>query len=327
MNNKTVKAERLIERLYKEAKLISPSHFQQWAMDEAKKIIDFDSGIWGDGVSTGKIYSLFLYNQPQEMVDNYSKLLKSGLTDDLSEHITQNPSKAISQLDFYSDWRNTEWYHRHCKQFGMEHACAISFFKQTSQLFSSIAYYRENPLYPFSPEDKQLKELIDPHLRESYELCLLFNLYKETNGSANKWEKQSIALADNEGYIYYCNDNFISNVEALDITQNAIIHPPLWEKLKQSRQLTVSHIDISLTAINSNQYLISLKPTDYSRQLTQTELVIARDLANGNSYKEIARKHNKSVSTVKNQAHAIYKKLPITGKEELTLYLEKEKLN
>lgn len=322
MDSKTIQAEQLIERLYAQAKLTSPALFQTWAMEEASKVVAFDSGIWGDGVDATRIHSLFLYKQTSEMVDNYGKLLMSGLADELTIHIINNLGTAVAQQDFYSYWHSTEWYQRHCKQFAMEHSCAMAFYKPKLQLFTSVAYYRADPDQPFTEEDKRLKEIIDPHLRESYELCLLFNLYKDNNDIANSWEQQSIALTDDEGYIYYCNENFIQYLQTSDIARNAVIHPNLWKEFKNQRQLSIDQTHISLTRIENNQWLISLQPIDNTRQLTDTEQLIAENLATGMSYKEIARERNRSVSTIKNQAYGIYKKLNISGKDELVHFLK-----
>ena len=321
MVNRFDKAEELIFELYQEAKHRPPSEFKQWAMQKSSVLIGFDSGIWGEGGNTLEVFSLFLFNQPQEMLENYGRLLSEGMEDDLTAKIIENLGTAVAQGDFIDDWPSHPWYKAHCHKFGMEQACSMAFYRPNIDLFTCIAYYRNNINRPFSEEEKVLKELIDPHLREAYEISMFLNMASELRTSVALDE--AFALLQTDGTIHYCNDYMILLLRSkvVDISK-ALFPESLLDKVKSLQSFEYKGIWFAPSELDSGLIFLSARKEGRSDlALTEKEREVALRLASGDSYKKIGLILGKSPKTIQNQAASIYKKLGVSNKAELASVL------
>ncbi|MFY0677827.1 MAG: hypothetical protein JXR18_11140 [Neptuniibacter sp.] len=314
-------AEELVFELYQEAKLRPPSEYKQWAMQKSADLIGFDSGVWGDGGNTLEVFSLFLFNQSQEMLENYGRLLAEGMEDDLTAKIIENLGSAVAQEDFIDDWLSHPWYQAHCHKFGMEQACSMAFYRPNIDLFTCIAYYRDDINRPFTDEEKALKELIDPHLREAYEISMLLNMASELRASVA--EDEAFALVQSDGTVNYCNDYMVLLLRSGVIDLGKAIFPESFmEKVTTLQPFKYKDTFFTPSKLDSGLIFLSAhKAGRVDLNLTEKEREVAIQLASGYSYKKIGLILGKSPKTIQNQAASIYKKLGVSNKTELASIL------
>ena len=315
--------EQLIYQLYRQAKIMSPLEFQAWAMDETAKLIEFDSGMWIDGIPPLDFVSLYLFNQPYEMIENYSKVLETGVLDILAVKANENLGEPIIRSEVIAADEFDPIYEYHCKKYGILQGITLGFERPGVKLFTYISWYRNDPNKPFNHNDKQIKRLLDPHIRESYEICLLLHVQKEL-GIIEDIASSAYAICNPAGSIIYCSDRFI--VEAR--LENSIVNgfqldPDIWQQLLSDKQVAINADEMLLYQIENDQYLVEIQAGQKPlASLTERELAVAYKLALGESYKKIALALNRSPSTIQNQATSIYKKLNISGKHELTMLMQ-----
>ncbi|GGK56951.1 helix-turn-helix transcriptional regulator [Amphritea balenae] len=323
MENMQNQIETLIAQLYSQAKLMSPPEFQAWAMTETAELLEFDSGFWTDGIPPLNFVSLYLFNQPYEMIESYTRVLETGAQDILAAKTNENLGQAVILSEIVYPNLLDPNFKSHCLKYGILQAISLGFERPGTQLFTYITWYRNDLNRPFNHQDKLIKQMLDPHIRESYEICLLLHIQKEV-GITSDTSSHAFAICNDTGNIIYCNNRFILDARL----ENGIINgfqvaPDTWKKLLSNEHATINIDELHLYKIDDDHYLVEIRTEQNPLAvLTEREQEIAIKLALGDSYKKIALALARSPSTIQNQATSIYKKMNISGKHELTMLLQ-----
>lgn len=313
-------AKKFIFQLYKKSKELPPSAFKEWAMTGASEIIGFDSGIWVDGIPPYSIVSIYLFNQPPEMLQSYQNLLMSGNRDCLAEAAIASPNEVVIREHEIKKIDYVDGFSEHCELFNIRQSCSMGVLKPEILLFSGLSYYRKDSNHYFSADDIALKLLIDPHMREAFETCLFINLSRRTNRDIDI-NLYSQALVNENGQITYCNDSFILNWTKIKRDFDKCKLPTeLWNELKTEGRASFEDMSFTIHRISESEWSVEIF-TEYNLPLSNSEYEVAMKLAMGDSYKKIGLMLGKSPKTVQNQASSIYKKLGISNKSELAITL------
>lgn len=283
-----------ILKLYQHTSLIDENDFQKWAMEQSGKLIPFDSGQWGEGhIDKSKrpvVHRVYLYKQPLTKVADYHAAHKeSGAIDMLALGVAANPSKTLCWRDVDSSdealWK-TPFYVSYAKKYEENHLMATAIPHYGCEFFSVISMYRRDKKKPFSDEEKKIKEIITPHLIESYRICLQSNIFSKLL----TLEHKSIALVNSRGALYIRTDIFIDSLNKISdkaIVENTIQDQTLLNLIKQEHDDFVNKIRLTSRMLPNGLFLVVLHQDPLLQKLTPREIEAAILHKQGKTYEEI----------------------------------------
>lgn len=307
----------LIAKIYKGSREFPVETFKDQIFLLIREYIDFDSGLWVTGAITENlIHSIHLYNQPQEMMDNYARFQEN---DYLLQCIIKNHGKTHNADDLLSreEFVASEIYRYHCHQYGMERTLSTCFLDETSGLTTFVSFYRSDPNHIFNEDDRLLKETLMPHLIEANTNNLFIHLQshrsvKSSNGGS--------AICDFRGILHHLEPKFV---------QALLLEWPVWKGPRLPDAITSLLSENTGTArysgdriqVNADKlselFYLQINAKGPFDSLSDRQRTIAKLLAEGLSYKQVAKQLNIASSTVTNHANAIYERVGVTNKTEL----------
>ena len=302
--------------LYRGALDKPPHEFRDWALNEAKSIIPFDSCIWGSGSWVDGqpiIHSVHLHNLDADFISNW---LQYQHEDTLMKEMQLHLNRTFN-VDCAVTFSGTSIYEFHCKRFAMEHIVATATIDPDTLLFNTMSLYRSNPEAPFSEEERSCKEVLFPHLIAGVQANWLTNLPHLL--SANQRSTfNSIAACDSFGILRVAIPSFVKTCR---MEWPGWKGPSLPECVQESlRSGTLKfvgkHIVVSMFYLD-DLLLLRARPIMPADDLSPRELEVAQRFAGGIDYKSIAQELSISPSTIKAHLSKIYTKLDINDKASL----------
>lgn len=317
----------LVQTIYQGARDIPPEQFQDWALEQVKSIIPFDSGKWVTGavhLNQALVHDIHLHNQPRQMAIDYTKYqLQDRLLGKLIE--TRGRIETFDMYDAISrdEFVNTDLYTKYCKKYGQEHLISTAIPEPVTNLYSVISFYRKNFLRPFTQDDKEVKTFLTPILTEARKLNLFIHLNHSNNTAG-----AVTAISDVKGILREAESSFASmlhkqwpewqgpqlpfnpeevlgdNAEAIISQDNIVIHLQPWCDLVKIQIREKSIVD----------------------QLTPAEQQVTQHLIAGLSNKKIAKALNISPKTVSHHLQNIYKKAGVTSRTQTIAALNNNSL-
>ncbi len=289
------KLSKFILKLYQHTSLIDENNFQKWAIEQTKQLIPFDSGQWAEGhvdkFKNTVVHRAYLYKQPQEKIKAYHQLQKThNIEDPVALNIAQNFGKAFCFRDVAGTdealW-DTQLYKLFAKGYGMDHILATAVSHYEGEFFSAISLYRGKKDRPFSEEEKIFKEVVSPHLVESYRICLQSHIFSKLL----TFDFKSIALINATGRLYIRMDNFtdtFNNVSATPISENTIQDKALLKMIHQEFNGYINKTRLTSKMLPSGLFLVVLHNNPLMEKLTPREIEATLLAKQGKSYKEIS---------------------------------------
>lgn len=312
----------LLFDIYRLAQTSPPKEFQTRALDAVRKVIDFDSAVWGSGVVLPEgpyIHELHSHHQSPEMLANWEHIKHlDTLNREAFQHLGQTINADIS--DPYWQQRIHPEILAHVTRYGMNHTLATINADMILGFFTGISFYRANPDRPFSKTDSELKQNLMSHLVEAWNINR-FNFI--SRHSSSKQSAISRAIIDKEGILHNATQHFENMIQS----EWPDWHGPLLpiEMMdtffsKRQQQFKGKDIVVSLNAIN-DLFLISIRKTSAVDSLSQREMSVANLFGRGMDYNGIAAELHISPATVRNHLKSIYSKLGVNNKTDLTRML------
>lgn len=307
-----------IVELYQAAREVPAIRFKEWVFDRLQALLTFDSGIWINGTMEygPQVHGMHLHRQPVEMMLNYEHIKHEDV---LAQRIAEQPGVT---WDLYSIVPREEWikrtaYTEHCRKYGIEAAISTAILEPDTGLVTFCSLYRASSDHPFSETDRATKELLVPHLLEAYRTCLFLHLHLPA-GIA-KASTRAAALCDRMGVIHQSETGFSGLLRQEWPGWTGPLLPDAITRLINTTQnsLEGERVDIEVKPLD-DIYQIHIWPHSPLHVLAPRERAVAELLSEGLPYKEIAQRLEISSSTVTNQANAIYRKLKISGRGELS---------
>ncbi len=310
-------------KLYRGAVDLPANMFKDWALDEAQRVIRFDSSVWGAGcnveASQPTIHSIHLYRIDSSFMASW---FEHYTEDTLIRKMAQNPGRTVS-VNASKEFRGLEIYEKHCKRFGMEHLLGTMDIDSDTQLLNAIGLYRKNPQDPFTEEERLLNEELFPHLIEALRLNWLSNL-PHLYSAVQKSSFNSLAACNAEGLLQMAMPSFVEAVrQEWPQWRGPLLPPPVTEAILAEAPKYVGKKAVVGFHTMSDLILLRIRSRVPADDLSSRELEIARFFADGADYKTVAQSLSLSPSTVRNHLNNIYFKLDINDKTNLVSELAK----
>jgi DNA-binding CsgD family transcriptional regulator len=298
------------------------SEFKDWALSEVSCLIPFDSSVWlmGSWIDDQPVvHTAHLYKLGNGFIESWMRFQHE---DKLAREVTRIGNKTIN-VDAAVEYGGTDIYNHHCKSFGVEHIVATGAIHPDTQLLNSVCLYRANIGQPFSEEDRSLKELIFRHLIEAARTNWLTNL-PNMFSDRQRSSFNSLAACEQSGILHIAMPPFVELCrEEWPKWTGPFLPREVLECLGDgTREFVGKNVVINQIQLN-NIFLLRGRLKVRADSLSEREIQIARQVAEGNDYKTIALLLGVSPATVKTHVNNIFMKLDINDKARLGMELAK----
>jgi DNA-binding CsgD family transcriptional regulator len=294
--------------------------FQHEALRLVQEKLPFDSALWAAGtVAAGRepvIFSIFLYNQPEEMLASYERVKGHDLP---IMRALAEPGMTINVAASDVVWaEGSEAMKAHVERYGMQHTLTTVTRGPVTDLLSAITLYRADPANRFSEHERLLQQNLVPHLEALCNRSRIQHL-EEAMHPGRERRRRAAALVDGKGMLYNANPGFINLMLAeWPDWRGPMLPPALFDAVvtASATHALFSRIAVHASAVN-DLFLLHLRKTAPCDSLSEREWDVASAFGRGLSHKEIARHLGIAPGTVRNHLTTIYEKLGVSNKAEL----------
>lgn len=308
-----------LRQLYLDSRELPLEAFKTSTMDKLQSILHFDSALWFTGSTVNQHpypQNVYLYKQSDEMIINY----QNHQTDDpLLQALVREPGISFNMLDVvsYEDWIKTDNYLNHCSKFDIENMISTLQMESHTSLYHAISFYRNKISVAFEDQDKNLKQLLVPHLVEAMKANLFIHTAQDIDkkNSDLPWVN---AICDHLGGIIQADKQFSQLLSQVYSEWQGPILPFTLEE--QNMGQTISQQGLLLNAQRRGDVIfIRLQgaietPLD---KLTPQEVNIAHLLLQGLTNKDMAKQLLLSPATIKNHLSNISQKLNVSRRSQI----------
>lgn len=309
--------------LYRASLDVPVEEFPEWALARIKPHLPFDSATWGTGEGSDKgllIYSTHLHNQPQQMVEDYASIRE---VDVVAPRVFRNPGQTVVFCAADAEWRarNHGALREYCARYEMPNILVTGNVDGDASLVNFVTLYRANADNRFTEKDRKYKQILMPHLAEALRLNRSFYLRLAAAGGNGK--SKSMAIANHNGYLHTVEEGFVALlVREWPNWDGSKLPPAVFEELVrhpaggyQGRTLVIRAAVINdlLFLKTRKRYLVD--------ELTTRERIVAKHVAGGLTYKEIARRLGLAPATVRTYIQSIHQRLKVRNVAELIAQL------
>ena len=305
-------------KLYRGVTYIPTGEFKDWALNETKLLIPFDTSVcWTDIQNSRETdrqgIRIHLHNLDYEFISSWL-LYRHDDKLPLAQHLNIDQAFNVNVTSSYSD---TDLLDYHYKRFGIEHIVSMATINSDTRLLHTISLHRSNINQPFTEIERALTEVIFSHLFEAVNKNWLANLPQLFPGNQCN-NLSSIATCNSCGILQFALPAFIATCRH---EWPKWMGPTLPEVVKLSMQngslkFIGRKIVISMSHLN-DLFLLRARPKLAADELSLRELEVALKFASGSDYKTIALELSVSPSTIKGHLNKIYTKLEINEKASL----------
>ena len=307
----------VILSLYREGREVPLGRYRAWALEQVASVVGFDSACWGSAsAEPPALHEMHLHNCEHGVVEAYVRCSKH---DFFRAALIADPGTAISLGDLVTreTYLRSTLYRRFGRRFKVEWALGTVLLERTTSLHEFLTLWRHDPWLPFSETERQLKELLMPHLAATHRAAWLRHFLRRPGHLSQAW-----AVVDRRGLLREASPSFMASLHQ---------HWPDWSgghlpaPLAATVQAGQSHVagtwrfDVS----DCGEYRFVLaRSTGALAQLSAREREIALRYASGETHSAIARALSLSPATVRNHVAHSFRKLGVANKVELSLRLE-----
>ena len=305
----------LIKSLYQLAETTPVESFQQRAYDELNQFIQFDFAGWGESAvlpESMHILRANLFNLPDEFNEDYNKVRHHSPMP--SAPVQSNGSTFLGDLTDRSIPLHTS-FRAYIDKYDVPRMLITNSMHESGLFMVTIAIWRKGAHHAFTESERKLKELITPHLIESFKHCRRFDIQRKL---LKQWEmSRGLATCNEDGILFDADDLLIDLIKQ---------DWPDWQGAQLPDTLHQGLLEQGIVRTNNNfyrwallddLYLLVAAKLERLQQLSKREFQIAYIYSNGLTTKEIAEKLSISPITVKNHVAKIYEKLNLDSKDKL----------
>lgn len=289
--------------------------FQEAALSHVQSILPFDTAWWG--IMSPKDESLMLncsvaFRLPSSYVPMWEQLKHD---DAVAQAVRDRPKTTV-----YFDRRGlaqAPGLLTLTSEHDIAQAFCTSVYLPSERSFVFLSLYRSFRSSLFSADERLLNQYLMPHLCAAWSANRVFQM--EYLKASISQKEVTLAIVDARAQLLNAEPGFL---EALS---GEWPHPsgpdlpaPFSEWLRSGEDtLKLNHIVASRYALGDLS-LVAVRGRTHLDLLTKRELEIAQEFGRGQSYKEIARKLDIAPATVRHHIRAIYTKLEVSDKGEMT---------
>lgn len=294
--------------------------FKQRSMERLRNVIPFDSGVWASGMtSTNTVSSLTLVDHDPSLLLSYA--LNWQTHDLVRAAAVANPGVAYRYEDLMSlaEYRQTAIYREFTSLAGIEHTLGTVQNDPAADVGELIFLFRKDRAAPFTDEERDLAQLIAPHMVGAWRQRQIAHDYEAAMAGASPWPVVGVqAVIDDSGFIHASDDEFGLAIRTTFPDWRGPNIPTSAMGVLTSADGAVSAGGLDFSLVRGEQrHILAVARSDREERLTRAETRVAALFADGQTHSQIARRLGVSQSTVRNQIAAIYRKLDIHSKAEL----------
>ena len=298
--------------LYREGRDIPLRSFQDWALEQVRSLIPFDSAWWGSAaMAPNKIHWLHLHNCDASIAEVYAPHIAD---DFFRAALMAHPGVSINTSDLTTRARyvRTPLYRQFGKRYQIEWSLGTLLVDPASSLSEFLTLWRHNPRKPFSEAERQTKELLMPHLVEAFRAVRLRHFLGSKDTRQKAW-----ALADDQGFIRELSPAFAQALQShWPAWHGSLLPDALARCVVEGRAFKAKALTVDVRQ-SGNLRFLEVKARGPLDRLTAREGEIVIRYANGETYSAIAVALALSPTTVRNHISNCFKKLAVRNKAEL----------
>lgn len=284
------------------------NEFKGRALDAMRRFLPFSSAWWGIGVrgrKHPKIVQNYLYGLPQEYVADWQDIAEH---DAMALDVQARPGVTILSNDIHGGGAQLLAL---CKRYDVGSTLSTSLGDDNTGIGSFLSVYRDFKSPDFTEDDRQLMQMLIPHLMQAAQNCWRRELLSHL-------QKSHVAFVDRQLCLIEANVEFC---------QLLLEELPHWEGRTMPHELAAA---IEQKRGHWDGKAIHMQLTHQPDGRTKLELFlrigcglspsqerVAREFAAGFSHKEIARTVGLSPATVRTYLRDCYLKLGVSNKIEL----------
>lgn len=308
----------VILALYREGRDMPLRGYQDWALDQIQSVIPFDSAWWGNAATEPpNIHWIHLHNCDASIIETYPPYM---MEDFFREALMANPGKAINTSDLITREAlvATRMHREWASRYHVEWSLGTLLRDPHTALQEFLTIWRHDGNKPFSENERQMKELLMPHLTEAFRAVRLRHFLRGIDTRGKAW-----ALADDHGYIREANSPFLAHLhDHWRKWKGNLLPDSLAECVIAGRAYETKALTIELVPAENLRFL-QVRPRSILDKLTQREADIVRRYAAGDTYAQIAKDLKLSPATVRNHISHVFTKLNVKNKGQLASMLSR----
>ncbi|MBS0611912.1 MAG: helix-turn-helix transcriptional regulator [Proteobacteria bacterium] len=305
----------LLLDLYRFARELPLVDFQERVLERLAEALPFDSAWWGMSALDRELHSSFPFRVPQDFVDHLCGIRGQDL---MADELMGNPGVSLN-FD-YAALHATPVFTAFVDRFDTRQALSTLLMNPDLNLTTFLSLYRRGPgSQPFSEAERQLKQMVMPHLWAAWSSNWIAQLAAAKAHSVS--DRVSLAVADQKGLLHAAEPRFS---ELMQMEWPRWSGPELPTELRADLRLEgprERHVLTTQLIPVRGLYLVEVRRRSALDRLTARERLIAEHFGSGKSYKEIAASLTVAPATVRAHLRAIYSKLKISDKTELAALL------
>ncbi|OGA12541.1 MAG: hypothetical protein A3G25_00090 [Betaproteobacteria bacterium RIFCSPLOWO2_12_FULL_63_13] len=306
----------LVRQLYRIARSTPTPKFKDAALEALSTLIPLEAAIWGTIVHKpggAHIHAGHLYKLPPQMIAEYEAVKQHDI---LSINANTRPGNTINFSISGTKWKLHPSLLLHIRKWGFHNTLATLWADPVLGVSTAISFYRGATGPTFTQRERRLKQLLMLHLVETWNLNAILYFDRPPN-DLNSLHRAH-ALIDREGIVYNADARFAELLRSeFAGWKGPQIPTPLTKRLLEAEGESYRGAAIVASrkrAVEDGLFLINVRPLSGVDHLSPREFAVARDFADGKTYKEIAQKLGISPATVRNQLQSAYHKLGVRSK-------------
>lgn len=308
----------LIE-LYRGSEQLPPDGYQDWALRKLQPYVPFDAGTWTTGYIDGsslRPYRLHSVDLSPRMLQEYESL---RLLDGLEQRAVDEPGTAVASAMCKAG--TTAAFSSFCKRWRLAQGLAFAAVDPLTLLATSLTLYREPARPRFSDGERLLFETAAPHMIENQVMSTLSHMSRAALPGSSRI--LSSAVANRSGELQITMPEF---------QRLLLLEWPEWHDHRLP--VAIRHLSAATKKVRyagERIVVMASRMTDVSLiqvrgklpvdDLSDREIQVARMMAGGLTYKEVAQKLGLAPATVRNHMSSIFAKLRVNKQSEMAAAL------
>jgi DNA-binding CsgD family transcriptional regulator len=306
--------------LYREGRELQLHNFQDWALEQVRNVISFDSAWWGNAaMEPSKIHWLRLFNCDESILGDYPPYIDQ---DFFRAALVANPGVCINMSDLTTRERfvRTEMYRKVGKKFHIEWSLGTLLIDPVSSMSEFLTVWRHDPMLPFSDADRQAMELLMPHLVQAYRAVRLRHFLKVKGTQPKAW-----ALVDDQAFIRETSPDFRAILLSIWPGWHGSTLPgELVKCALDGQEFRTKALRIESRKSENLRFLEVKEKCVFDRLTARERQVICR-YGKGETYSLISTSLALAPVTVRNHISHCFKKLGVASKAELANLMTSKK--
>lgn len=297
-------------RLYEQALCVPADSYRTWMLGQLCDWHCADAALWRRRHRAGPYHSVSIHGLDRSFSQSWERTAEQNHA--LAEaHAHPGTAARLSTADDAPGL-----VYRVLPRFGIRHALLIVHHDPRTDLMTELALFRKQGAADFTARDAESLELMAPVVVGAARHALLLARAKPSSPHSHR----PTAIVDESGRLYEAQTAFLDCVSAAYRGWSGHRLP-----FDPPREPGLHHAgDVPLNIYCefwADLVLLRVWDADALDVLTEREKEIAGKIAEGWSYKLVARHFDISPSTVSNHATSLYHKLGIGNRAELTALL------